>query len=93
MIDAPAGMRGVVQFRDWHVVPWDSRSTRGVVGAITFHAAKDALGAEVTNRESNWFLEVRGRTCVYYVPGCQVLGVTQLGQGYECHNVDFSFVP
>ena len=93
MLDAPQGMRGAVQFREWNKVPWESRDVKGVVGSVTFHTAKDATGADVTNRESNWLLEIRGSECVYYVPGCQVLGVTWLGEAQGVTNVDYTVVP
>ena len=69
------GQYGTVMIRDHFWPADDGTETRGVTGQIRVHPAKDVLGFDMNNRDSNWLVEVRGQTGdVVILPGCAVLG-------------------
>jgi hypothetical protein len=91
-----APMRGAVALRDWTSNPLDGNNVRGYVGVITFLTAKEALGHDVNDRDSNWLLKVEGETDVtVFIMGCDVRHVWYLPgiNADEVVNKDFYVLP
>jgi len=68
------GAHGTVALSDWGRDPY-GRGILVVTGALHFHTAEGSLKFRPSSKDSNWFIEVRGETESYFVPGCKVSGV------------------
>lgn len=69
------GAHGTVALSNWGRDPY-GRAILVVAGQIYFHTTEGALSFRPSSKDSNWFVEVRGKTERYFIPGCQVCGVS-----------------
>lgn len=87
-----AGDYGVVEYRDWHRVPWTGNNCKGLAGRMTV-LQDTAAGINVNARDSNWLIKVQGRNETVVIPGCQVASVFTWPEDAPMDNADFLTVP
>lgn len=65
---------GAVVTAEWQNV-LSGKQHKVFIGSIVIRKDTDALGWEVTGRDSNWIASVSGKHHTIHIPGCQVVAI------------------
>lgn len=79
------GFKGTVVLKESFRDPVNQKWVVGICGILSVCEDKDAVGFHVSDRESNWVVQVKGTKGNYYFLGCQIRGFVEHDSPAQCN--------